>query len=180
MEHIQYNKYIKQKGFLKNNLLIGYTMYLLPIDEFHRFFYHHSELLQSFINLVQCQFELSSIYMNMINRFTVLPFYCYSFRFYTNTKILLNIVRNPNNGMLITEIGSIAIITNINETTLKIYNVYTMPFYRENGICSKMIGILLNYCFNDKNYELKDTKILKITLDVLFDNVPAISCYQKY
>lgn len=181
MEARNYDHLIKQTGCLKKDPTICYKMYLLDCCPKNHFFnlIQNLNLYKSLIELYKLQYEYTDQILkdNNINESNILQFYTFYFNKYNYTKIALNIAKNKNEEL---EIGSIAIITKESDTTLKIYNVFTMPSYRENGLCSIMIGILLDNCYNELNYELVDQQILNITLDVLFDNVPAISCYEKY
>ena len=179
MEAHNFNHLIKQTGCLKKDPTICYKMYLLdccPKNHFSNLV-QNLNLNKSLIELSKLQYTDQILQDNNINESNILQFYTFYFNKYNYTKIVLNIAKNKNEEL---EIGSIAIITKESDTTLKIYNVFTMPSYRENGLCSIMIGILLDNCYNELNYELLDQQILNITLDVLFDNVPAISCYEKY
>ena len=161
MEAHNLDQLIKQTGCLKRDPTICYKMYLLnccPKNQFSNLI-QNLNLYKSLIELYKLQYEYTDQILQAINinESNILNKYTSYFNLREYTKVVLNIAKNKNEEL---EIASIAIITKDDEITLKIYNVFTMPSYRENGLCSIMIGILLNSCFNELNYELDDNKVL--------------------
>lgn len=162
-----------QKDFLIKsdniNPKISYKIYLLPHDQFIYFFKINSELLQSLIDLYKLQYKKTDEEIKDYSKSNIVERYINNFS--RNKKILLMIINNSVTNWKITEIGSIAVITEENNNILTIYNVLVMPSYRGNKLCEVIMNVLI-----DDSLKLKDKKI---TLGVFTNNDIAIKCYQK-
>jgi ribosomal protein S18 acetylase RimI-like enzyme len=170
--------YIKKIGNLINPL-ITYTAYLIPFEKLNDFFKFNSELLNSFIKIYQRQYDHTDEYIKTnINNTNIISVYKNNFSTSINVMLLIIVIKNPNNGMKLTEIGSISVIEETYEKNFKIVNVFTLKSYRRNGLCIIMISILIDNQFSN-DYKLKDKQIKNITLDVYTDNNNAIKCYKK-
>ena len=63
-------------------------------------------------------------------------------------------------------------LLNFKEKTFHVGNVFIFPEYRGQGICKVMLTKIINY--------IKKNKIAKrLKLDVVYDNIPAIKCYES-
>ena len=151
----------------------------MPFSELKDFLDKNESLKSSFIELIKEQINKTThplilTYLSDLGKDSNISNF-YSKFFLDNDKILFSIMKDPNNGFKITEIGSTAVFVNKDFPIIKIWNVYIIEKYRGNKLCPIIMNVIIEYLFNETTYKL----ITGITLDVLHDNDKAIGCYKK-